>query len=377
LETTNYQDAAVLNNMTWYYVVSAVNLAGEGTNSLEVAVLPRSVARIINVNFYNSSGTPTPEPESSLFGLLGPGGGLGTTWNQTNVDSGSNLKDSTGATTGVGFTLGNYGDGWLWGAPALGVLHGGRARFSIDTNALHSFTLTGLSSGAACNVWIASANCDSGQKSAGTWATTNTTTSPSSQFVSNVGGVNGTTWQPGNNCALFEQVVPDGTGKISFTARDGTVGGTNYRFPLSGFQLLVFGTNPPPAFSVWAIDPAQGLTQGVNDGPGDDPEFDGLPNLLEFVLRGNPLADSSALLPKLNRVGNSWFYEYDRNDASIPPATTQVVEYSTNLVNWTQVNIPATSAGIVSITPGSPADHVRVALPDLGRSGFVRLKVSE
>ena len=45
--------------------------------------------------------------------------------------------------------------------------------------------------------------------------------------------------------------------------------------------------------------------------------------------------------------------------------------------NWTEVAIPLTSAGIVTITPGSPSDHVSVAIPDLGTTAFARLKVSE
>ena len=115
----------------------------------------------------------------------------------------------------------------------------------------------------------------------------------------------------------------------------------------------------------------------MNDGPGDDPEFDGVPNLLEFVLGGNPLQNSSAILPRLRRGPTGWTYEYDRSDASAPTATTQVVEYSTNLVNWTRQNIPLSSAGPVTITPGNPADHVSVALPDLGQTGFVRLTVTQ
>ena len=377
LDTTNYHDAAVLNNMNWYYVVSAANMTGEGTNSVEVAALPRSISRIINVNFYNTTGTPTPEVEATLFGVFGPGGGLATTWNQFNVDSASSLKDSTGATTSIGYLLGNYGNGWLWGTPALHMLHGGRARFNVDSNQLHTFTINGLVPGMDYNVWIASANCLSSQQSAGTWSTTNTTASPSSQFVSNVGAINDLTWQLGNNSALFEHVVADGAGKIAFRAQDGTVGAATYRFPLSGFQFSILGTNPPPPFLVWAADPVQGLASGVNDGPGDDPDGDGIPNLLEFVLGGNPLQSSNGMLPTLKHAFTGWVYEYDRSDVSVPPATTQVVEYSTDLVTWTSVIIPANSAGAVTITPGSPSDHVSVALPNLGRAGFVRLKVLE
>ena len=48
-----------------------------------------------------------------------------------------------------------------------------------------------------------------------------------------------------------------------------------------------------------------------------------------------------------------------------------------NLTGWSSVTIPATSAGIVTITPGSPSDHVSIAIPDPGGNLFVRLKVSE
>jgi alpha-galactosidase len=215
-------------------------------------------AQTINVNFYNTSGTVTPAVPSTLYGVLGANGGLGTTWNQTNVDSGASLKDSTGATTGVGYVLAGYGNGWVWGTPALTVLTAGRANFTVPSS--HVFTITGLVAGAKYDVWIASANCLTSQQSAGTWATTNATSSPSSQFVSNVGAVNGSTWQLGNNYALFLDVVADGAGKIIFTAQDGMVGSTSYRFPLSGFQIMPSPPREPIEFTRIVHDPASDQT---------------------------------------------------------------------------------------------------------------------
>jgi hypothetical protein len=61
---------------------------------------------------------------------------------------------------------------------------------------------------------------------------------------------------------------------------------------------------------------------------------------------------------------------------SPPPATTQVVEYGSDLTGWTPVTIPATSSGIVEIIPGSPNDRVKVALPNFETHLFVRLKVT-
>ena len=122
---------------------------------------------------------------------------------------------------------------------------------------------------------------------------------------------------------------------------------------------------------------ALGLTAGVNDGPLLDPEKDGNVNLLEFVLGGAPLVSSQTILPKLIKTGAVWTFEYDRSDISLSPATVQVVEYGNDLIGWTPITIPTTSAGSVAITPGSPADHVVVTLPNLGGKVMVRLKVTQ
>jgi hypothetical protein len=139
-------------------------------------------------------------------------------------------------------------------------------------------------------------------------------------------------------------------------------------------QLL---TVNPASFTSWASNPAQGLTAGVNDGPLDDPDRDGIYNLMEFTLGGAPMASSQAILPKLANSGGNWVFEYDRSDFSLAPATTQVVEYGSNLTGWTPVTIPATTAGMVTITLGSPSDHVKVTLPASGNQVFVRLKVTQ
>ncbi len=130
-------------------------------------------------------------------------------------------------------------------------------------------------------------------------------------------------------------------------------------------------------YSAWALDPAQGLTAGINDDPTADPDFDGIENQLEFVLGGAPVTSSQTPLPALTKSTSSWVFSYNRSVASRPPGTTQIVEYGNNLTGWTQLTIPATTAGSVTITPLGQMDHVEVALPALGNSGFVRLKVTQ
>ena len=148
------------------------------------------------------------------------------------------------------------------------------------------------------------------------------------------------------------------------TAQDGTTK-----------TYVVTVTVAPSPYSVWASAGTQGLTAGVNDGLSQDPDNDGISNLLEFALGGAPMAASRANLPVLTKSAGTWAFEYDRSNVSLS-STTQVVEYGSGVTGWTAVTIPATTAGIVTITPGSQSAHVKVSLPNLGTKGFVRLKVT-
>ena len=130
-------------------------------------------------------------------------------------------------------------------------------------------------------------------------------------------------------------------------------------------------------FATWASNPAQGLTVGVNNGSLDDPDRDGVSNLMEFALGGAPLVSSQSILPVLAKVSSDWVFEYNRSDLSLPPATTQIVEYGSDLIGWTQVIVPTVSSATVSITEGSPSDRIKVIIPNQGSKVFVRLKVSQ
>lgn len=143
-------------------------------------------------------------------------------------------------------------------------------------------------------------------------------------------------------------------------------------------QVYTVTVTPGPSpFSLWAADPAQGLTAGANDGQLDDPDHDGIVNLMEFTLAGAPMAPGQAILPKLTKSAEGvWAFEYFRSDLSLSPATSQVVEYGGDLTGWPPVLIPPTTSGSVTITPGNPSDHVKVSLPNPGAKLFVRLKVT-
>lgn len=295
--------------------------------------------------------------------LHGPAGGSGTTWN-TRFLSDSPLNDSAGNPTSVNFTAdgrGPFGDWWC----DLELLTGG---VFDEGGGTRPFRITGLDPGKTYDLHIASSWGGNGGHTV--FQTPNTSDTPSPQTADNHLSKNASTWQRGANFVLFQNIVPDTSGSINLT-----YGGVGTYGILNGFQLVDSGVIPT-TFETWAADPARGLTTGTNDGPLDDPDHDGIHNLLEFVLGGEPVLSSSPALPVLSGGGAEWFFEYHRSDLSNSPAILQIVEYSTDLVTWTPVPVPAVSGNGVTITPAGTFDHVKVVLPDLGNGGFARLRAT-
>jgi len=170
-----------------------------------------------------------------------------------------------------------------------------------------------------------------------------------------------------------DTAVIHGTPYFYVTSATTSVNGTVGESPDSNQA----SATPMSAYAAWAANAAQGLSAGGNDGPMNDPDHDGIPNLLEFVLGGKPMLASPGMLPVLTHTGGVWAFEYDRSALSIPPATIQVVEYGSDLAGWTDVTIPATSSGNVTVTAGSSSDHIKVAIANPGVRTFARLKVTQ
>jgi len=168
-------------------------------------------------------------------GLVGPAGGLGTTWNTSSTFSGSGLLDSTGFATGVGYTSSAsiWGGPDQWNYPSLLMLLRGLRNFDISESNGQQLIITGLAVNKRYDLYIASANC-SDQNSKGVWTTLNDTTTPGDHPCDNTGGINGDTWVEGNNYVAFKDVKPDGSGQIIVNGHslDG------YRLPLNGFQIV-------------------------------------------------------------------------------------------------------------------------------------------
>ena len=210
---------------------------------LAFGATPFASAALINVNFTGNSA----ETESSL---VGPAGGLGTSWNQFNgPDSPGTLVDSTGAATtatiDTNFGLPNTYDSAVID---LTMLRGSMTNFGKGADNT-SVTIGGLTEGSIYDIWMAtlrnqpfsSGTPNGTEQYVGWWSTVNTTTSSSDQLVDARGAaVNTTTFVEGYNFVLFENVEAGAGGNIVFTGVAGPlIDGSNndHRLGLNGLQI--------------------------------------------------------------------------------------------------------------------------------------------
>jgi len=132
------------------------------------------------------------------------------------------------------------------------------------------------------------------------------------------------------------------------------------------------------AFDTWAGSGGRGLS-GAAAAFGADPDRDGIPNGLEFVLGGEPNpahanSNSQALLPTVASIGNNMMFTFTRTHeaAFLNPG----VEFSTNLAGGWTTAVDPDNASIV-LTPGALADTVTVSLPKGSNTQlFARLRVT-
>jgi hypothetical protein len=126
-------------------------------------------------------------------------------------------------------------------------------------------------------------------------------------------------------------------------------------------------------YSVW-ITPYTNLSDTTPQG---DPDHDGIPNLLEFVLNGNPGASSTEILPTLIKDSGNFVFTFRRREVSVKD-TTQIFQYSTGVNNWTNVNITGAKGDQVTIgaTDGNGVQTVTVTIPKgINSKMFGRLQV--
>jgi len=108
-----------------------------------------------------------------------------------------------------------------------------------------------------------------------------------------------------------------------------------------------------------------------------DPNYDGIPNLVEYVLNGNPGKASTAILPVVTKVSNNFVFTFSRRLASAQD-TTQIFQYSSDLSHWTDVSVSGTTGPEVTLgtANGAGVQAVTVTIPQgVNATMFGRLKV--
>lgn len=134
---------------------------------------------------------------------------------------------------------------------------------------------------------------------------------------------------------------------------------------VTGDGLLYVGDYLTP-YVAWALE--QGLTIGINDGHWLDPDQDGMMNLMEFALGGDPLLASHQILPRMELDEADFQFSFVRTDASVGTASVSF-QWTTDLNHWKQVAIgtqssAANSDGVsVTIQEGQGRDLITIKVP--------------
>lgn len=154
----------------------------------------------------------------------------------------------------------------------------------------------------------------------------------------------------------------DGTG-----ANPGTIDNRG----LTGLSEVRFEGTPVTStpFESW-LD-GHSLAGAARD-PAADPDDDGTPNLVEFVIGGDPTISDTDKLPQSEVIGGNLKVTFDRPD-SVSGVSIRF-EVGTDLVNWPDVFTVGTSPEVAIDLNGAAPDAVTLTLPQASHSRrFVRL----
>jgi autotransporter-associated beta strand protein len=125
---------------------------------------------------------------------------------------------------------------------------------------------------------------------------------------------------------------------------------------------------PGDGYAAWTAGFA--FTVGVNDGPTDDPDNDGIENLLEYVLGGIPIgagASDTSILPTRTLTSTDLVLTFERSDLSESDVTLKV-QWSTDLAIWNNFATIGEVSALpeVEVTEDSPTadlDTIKVNIP--------------
>lgn len=111
-----------------------------------------------------------------------------------------------------------------------------------------------------------------------------------------------------------------------------------------------------------------------------DPDHDGLPNGVECLTGGNPLAFSADQRPQATAGSGAFVFEFPRDDAAEGLGLVATVEAGGDLLDWPAAYLvgptsAASSPGVEVIENDAAPDTIRVTIPHAGLARYARLKV--
>ena len=145
-----------------------------------------------------------------------------------------------------------------------------------------------------------------------------------------------------------------------------------YQVSYTSTQIILSQTQ---GYASWAAAKGLNGSPGRENGYTADPDHDGIPNIIEFVLDGNPLAGSHANDPTVTLASHHVSFSFRRRDDS--SYLNPVVEFATSLGGpWSTVT-DGLNGSITVQDNGTAPDTVTVTIPrDSIPRMFLRLKVT-
>lgn len=199
-------------------------------------------------------------------------------------------------------------------------------------------------------------------------------TIPGNQATRTIAGA--LTLATGNILDLTAAAAPANGSYILLTA-EGGITGTPGTVNLTGATGLVTVEGKNLVLTVGAVGNGYAswaagfpFTAGVNNGPGQDPDGDGIKNLLEYVLGGVPIgtgASNTAILPTQSLTATDLVLTFRRSNLSETDAVVKV-QWSDNLTVWHDfATIGAGDAlpavDVTENTPTAELDTIVVRIP--------------
>ncbi|MCW1923867.1 discoidin domain-containing protein [Luteolibacter arcticus] len=190
--------------------------------------------------------------------------------------------------------------------------------------------------------------------------------------------------QAGNTFQLFSATTRTGSfSSLTLPALASGLAWDTSRLAVDGsIVVATSGGIVVSPYATWAA--THGLDGSSND---TDSDGDGINNLLEFYLNGDPLTSDSSTLPVMTLGATHVVFTFQRRDDAEAHAGTELIQWGSDLSGWSDVILGASSSeadadGVsVEVSEHDDApDDIKVSIPrtlEAGGKLFARLKVTE